>query len=260
MKNLLCLIFVLLLLTAPAANTHSQQPEDVSFVIQRDLIDFPRAGTHAKSNYSLGLRVFPQGGVISDFSVGIFNRFQGSIFYGGENIIGVGDVNWNPHVGVDFRIRLIDETMIIPGIAIGVNTQGWGGYISKTARYHIKSTGLYAVASRNYSTQFGDMGFHGGVNFSLERDDDDKDLNFFVGFTKSIRNFSEILVEYDAAINDNEPTSQGEGSGYLNAGLRFMVSNKFTLTFHFKDLLENTKNQQGLVREIRLEFSDTFRR
>jgi len=224
-----------------------------------DIVDMPNAATVEQGVYGIGLRVYPNGGVLSNFTMGILNRFSGRIYYGGENLIGAGDINWNPHVGIAFKVRIIDETLIIPGIAAGINTQGYGGYHEADDRYLIKSRGLFVVASRNYTTGIGDVSVHGGVNVSLERHDDDKDLNFFAGITKDIKSFSELMIEYDAAVNDNESTSLGKGNGYLNAGIRFFISEKFILAFHFKDLLENTNNTAGFAREIRLEFRDIVR-
>jgi len=239
------------------------QEEQSTYSMALEIIDIPNAATLQQGQFGIGLRVYPNGGVLSDFTIGIFNRFFGRIYYGGEEVIGAGNVNWNPQIGVDFRLRILDETLLIPAIAIGVNSQGFGGYIENDneteGRYQIKSRGIYAVVSRNYSTVFADIGIHGGVNYSFERDDEDKDLNFFVGANIPIKNVTEILVEYDSAINDNETDSFGTGDGYLNLGFRFFISKKFRLSFHFKDFLDNTKNTTGVSREIRLEYRDTFK-
>ncbi|MFC1556982.1 hypothetical protein ACFL6I_09915 [candidate division KSB1 bacterium] len=225
-----------------------------------DLIDLPTAATNARGEYGIGLRMYPQGGVLSDFSIGVIDRLVGRLYYGGENLIGTGKVNWNPQVGVDLKVRVIEETLGIPAIAIGVNIQGYGGFREAEDRYLIKSRGIYVVGSRNYATTIGDFSVHGGTNFSFEREDKDKDMNFFFGANISIRNVSELLLEFDSAVNDNETTSFGVGHGYLNAGIRFFISEKFNLTFHFKDMLENTDIINGFGREIRLEYRDTFRR
>jgi len=229
-------------------------------IISIDMVDLPNASTFQKGFYGIGLRTYPNGGVLSGFTVGILDRMYARVYYGGENLIGNGSVNWNPQVGLELRIRVIEETLVTPAIAIGINTQGYGAYNEIWDRYLIKSRGLYAVASRNYSTRLGDLSIHGGVNFSFEQDDEDKDMNFFVAVNKSVRSFSEIVLEYDSAVNDNEEISFGDGSGYLNAGLRFFISNNFSLAFYFKDLLENTKNTDGFGREICLEYRRAFRK
>jgi len=240
--------------------TFAQQDRDVQInVIPRELIDLPVAGTLRHREYGLGLRIYPNGGVLSDFSVGMFDRLHAVLYYGGENLIGQGDVNWNPRMGIDFRLRIVDESFLFPGIAVGVNTQGYGGYNKTLDRYSIKSRGLYVVSSRNYATIIGDAGVHIGANVSMERKDEDKDLNFFAGTNISIKKISEVLIEYDAAFNDNEKKSAGSNKGYFNIGLRFFISNNFQLTFHFKDLFENAKGK-SYGREIRIEYRDSFLR
>ncbi|MFC1477654.1 hypothetical protein ACFL6L_04210 [candidate division KSB1 bacterium] len=256
MRKLLLLPIALFLFTAVVTSQEQPAAQRMSL----DLVDMPNAVTLPQGVYAIGLRMYPNGGVLTDFSIGILDRLYGRIFYGGENLIGTGTVNWDPRVGIDFRVRAIDETLFVPAVAVGVNTQGFGGFQDNINRYLIKSRGIYAVASRNYATTLGDVSIHGGVNYSLERDDDDKDLNFFTGINALIRNKTEIILEYDAAVNDNEETSFGTGNGYFNAGVRFFVSDRFFITAHFRDLFENTDNTKGFGREIRLEYRDTFKK
>ena len=251
----ICILFAIF-----SSNAFARQDQDVQIsAIPRELIDLPVAGTLGHGEYGLGLRIYPNGGVLSDLSVGVFNRLHAVLYYGGENLIGQGDVNWNPRLGVDLRLRIIDESFLFPGIAVGVNTQGYGGYIKAADRYAVKSRGLYVVGSRNYTAIIGDVGIHIGANASMEREDEDKDLNFFAGMNIGIKKFGEVLIEYDAAINDNEDLSEGSDKGYFNAGFRFFVSNNFQLTFHFKDLFENAKGK-SYGREIRIEYRDSFLR
>lgn len=243
-----------------SSNMVSGQQEEATVVESTplEIIDLPVAGILSHGDYAIGLRIYPNGGVLGDFSVGVFNRFLAVLYYGGENVIGEGDVNWNPQLGLDVRLRIVEENFILPGIAVGINTQGYGGFKDKTDRYAIKSRGIYVVSSRNYVTIFGDIGVHAGTNLSFERDDNDKDLNFFGGTNVSIKNRAEILLEYDLAINDNEDLSEGSNNGYFNAGIRFIISNNFHLTFQFKNLFENTKSRKDFGREIRIEYRNSF--
>lgn len=225
-----------------------------------ELIDLPTSGILPHSEYELGLRVYPNGGVLTDFSLGLYNRVQATVYFGGENIIGENDVIWNPRIGFEGRIRIIDETLIIPAISIGINTQGFGSYIESSKRYRIKSRGIYAVGSRNYISPVGNASIHFGTNISLETDDEDKDLNFFAGGAITINNVGEAMVEYDLATNDNENASVGEDKGYLNFGFRFFVANNFKLAFYFKNFLENTKDNRGFGREIKIEYRSSFKK
>jgi len=111
-------------------------------------------------------------------------------------------------------------------------------------RFAIKSKGFYAVASRNFNF-IGNLGLHGGINYSTEWDDNDSNLNFFAGLDKSINQHITLLVEYDFAFNDNgkgkdeETYSFGEGNGYLNAALLFNVAQNIRIQINFRDFLGN---------------------
>ena len=255
-------LFLLLFSVHSHAQTESNRESRLTGT-STEIIHTPTAGTLGQSELRLGLQVYPNGGVLLDTGVGILSRLYLKVYYGGENLIGEGNVNWNQHIGFDVRCRVFDETMLFPGIAVGINTQGYGGFYSQVNntyinRYEIKSRGIYGVASRNYVTPFGDAGVHLGANVSFERSDNDKDLDIFFGSNVGIKNIGEILIEYDAGLNDNENQSFGSNRGYLNTGIRFFISNNFILTFHFTNLFKNTKSHKSFGREIRIEYRKKF--
>ncbi|MFC1564083.1 hypothetical protein ACFL6G_04055 [candidate division KSB1 bacterium] len=252
-------VFVILRPAILSAQTAESEPVLSSYV-PGELIDLPVSGILGHSEYEMGLRVYPNGGVMTSFAVGLLDRIQAKVFYGGENLIGEGDVNWNPRIGVDARVLVIEENLLTPAISVGISTQGFGGYVDSTDRYMRKSKGIYVVGSRNYLTILGDMSVHGGANISFERDDKDKDLSFFFGTNLALWTYGEAMLEYDFAINDNEDTSIGNDNGYLNLGVRFFISEHFKLSFHLTNLFENTKDGRGFGREIKIEFRDIFSR
>ncbi|MEE9169435.1 MAG: hypothetical protein V3U73_06685 [bacterium] len=221
------------------------------------LIDSPTAGTLYRGSYVSNLRAYHNGGLLAGLAVGISNRFYVGISYGGENILGEGKVNWNPDIGFQVAYRLIDENIALPGVSIGYQSQGYGPYLKESERYTIKSRGFYAAASKNYSF-LGDLSFHGGVNLSLENNDTDEDLNFFIGAMKSLNPELSVVAEYDLAINDNGSKSIGDGKGYLNIGLRWLFANRLAIQFHFKNLLENKENVPSSNREIKISYLEFF--
>ncbi|MFC1553994.1 hypothetical protein ACFL7D_05120 [candidate division KSB1 bacterium] len=250
---------VLIFLYISSINAQEVQEANSLSHMPSNLIDLPVAVTYAHKEYGIGLRNYPNGGVLTNFSFGLFDKTLVAIYYGGENVIGEGDINWNPHVGFDFRLRLIDENIMLPGIIVGFSNQGYGAFVENENRYSIKSKGVYAVSSRNYSGIIGDAGLHFGANLSLENEDSDNDINLFGGANFTFKRVAEILLEYDLAVNDNESNSLGDNNGYLNLGLRFFISDNFHLTFHFKNLTENTKGKE-FGREIMIEYRNIFRR
>lgn len=222
-----------------------------------ELVDMPTAGILEKGSYVSSLRLYPAGGLLGGIQIGLSNRLLLGVSFGGENIIGEGKVNWNPEPGLQFIYRIVDENIVLPAITIGYNSQGFGPYNKTTKRYNIKSRGFYAVGSKNYAF-LGDLSFHGGLNYSLERDDGDKDLNLFAGVMKSLNQDLNLIAEYDVAINDNDIRSIGEGKGYLNLGVRWLFANRLALQFQFKNILENKENVPYSNREIKIAYIEYF--
>jgi hypothetical protein len=206
----------------------------------RSLIDLPTAGILERGYVGVGLDALPFGVVVTKIEVGVFNNFSFGISYGGGNIIGSGKVDWYELPGVNIRFRPVDETPAFPAIAIGFDSQGKGIYDDSKNRYQIKSPGFFIAAAKNFEF-FGYLSLHGNINYSLERDDGDKDVNLGIGIEKTIGDQVSFVAEYDFAINDNTGGSIGDGNGYLNMGLRWSVGEGFTVGLDLRNLLDNSK-------------------
>lgn len=245
---------VVLLLFIFSLSAGAQNIEAVKSLM---IIDCPSAATLERGSFLGILHMYNDGGMLGYLDVGITNRMMFGISYGGTNIIGSGNVDWNPQVAVNIRYRVIDEALSFPAIAIGYDGQGYGKYLDSLSRYEQKSKGLYAAASKSFNF-LGTLAFHGGVNYSFERKDNDKDLNAFVGLEKSINPELSLFAEYDFAINDNTGKSLGQGKGYLNAALKFTFQKKLQIDFLWKNILKNNVLDPGSSREIRISYIEYF--
>jgi hypothetical protein len=219
----------------------------------RSLIDIPTAGIIPHGSFALDMDVYENGGLLVGTSVGLFNRLTVGISFGGTGILGTDKPAWNNIPGFAARLRLIDETVFIPAIALGFDSQGKEAYIDELSRYTIKSLGFYAVASKNYDA-LGDLALHGGVNYSLERADGDTDPNIFIGTEKTIGPIASVLAEYNLGANDSNHDARGRGRGYLNVGFRMSVGKGFTVSFDIKDLFKNQHDQSIGNRTLSLEY------
>mgnify|MGYP001221956647 CR=1 FL=1 len=120
------------------------------------------------------------------------------------------------------------------------------------------------VMSKNWSF-LGNLGLHGGLNKSIaENDDGDKDFNVFIGIDKELNRSFSLLLEYDAALNDNidnhyslNDISFGKGKGYVNIGLRWAISQNLMMEINFNDINKNT-SAEYTNREIKIMYSETF--
>jgi hypothetical protein len=231
------------------------------------LIDTPTAGSLSAREFLYESQVFDGGGVVQRALFGLTDYVNIGVSYGGSNIVGSERVTWQPHIGFQFRVRLIEETMRGPALAFGFDSQGEGPFLpgEKLDRFRHKSRGIYLVLSRNYRF-LGNLGFHGGINYSLETDDGDIDPSFWAGFDKNLGKHFDFRGEYDFAVNDGRKHSMVADRGYLNAMVIWRFGKGFGLEFDLRNILrsgrrestgELTENPEP-SRELRFSYSGIF--
>jgi hypothetical protein len=220
-------------------------------------IDHPTAGLLQNGEYHLQGRLGPESSILLGLRIGFRNIFHIGLSFGMQRVFERGDVDLNDHVGFRCRLRLLQEEET-PALAIGFDSQGQGFYREERERYDRKSPGFYAVMSKNYIVALGFFAFHGGINYSTERKDDD-DLNFFASADwEPVEGFA-ILLDADAALNDNNNGDGfGEGGVYLDAGLRLDYGDNLSMMLIFRDLTGNFHSSNQVGREFEIVFVDTF--
>jgi hypothetical protein len=223
----------------------------------RFIVDMPTAGMPDKGCFVLDVDFFQEGGVLLGISAGIINRLSFGVSYGGSRLIGAGAPSMNPTPGVNLRVRVLEEGMLLPALVLGFDSQGKDVYLKDVDRFQIKSPGFFAAVSKNYSF-LGYLSFHGGVNYSLERADGDRDVNVYAGVEKTLGPVLSALLEYNFGTNDNSGQALGKGWGYLNAAVRMMLGNGLTIGVSFKDIVKNGPNVTVANRTVQLEYSRPF--
>lgn len=214
-----------------------------------EVVDLPTAGLIPVGGFRIRTDVYAQGGVLVFLDVGFTRYFNFGISYGGSNIIGSGDPEMNPQPAVSVRARIFEEEMLIPAVAIGFSSQGFGMYIDDRSRcqeerYLVKSRGIYAVASKNWDI-LGPLSIHAGLSVSLEKDLDD-DPTVFVGLKKSVGEILDLGIEYDFGFNDNEGQCQVvEKRGYLNCNVVWHMAQRISLAVTARDIASKRKNTSG---------------
>ena len=247
-----------------------------------NLVSIPTAGTLPRGSFTLESLIIKNGGIVPRLSVGFNNNFTIGVSYGVQNLIGDTKPSINkttPEVQIKYRI--FDESEKMPALVYGLDTQGRGMFHKQDSilsisgksdstrtlnRYDQKAWGMYIVFSKNWNLM-GNLGMHAGISKSLsENDDGDKDLNVFFGFDKELNRSFSLLVEYDAALNDNlteddygaiKKITFGRGKGYLNAGVRWAISSNLMLEINFNDINQNTEAEYT-NREIKVMYSESF--
>lgn len=233
--------------------------EDQLLAAPQHLIDNPTAGTLPKGNFDVTLRVFGNGGVLGGTNIGLSNRFQVGVYYGAESLLGENDPIWNPRIGFQVKLQLMEERWNLPAITFGFMDQGYGAYLDDYNRYTIKSKGFFGVISKNFYTLNVATGFHGGINKSLENDDGDDSPDIFFGWDFHYNQDVSIMLEYTAALNDNRSDSPvGKGRGYLNLGVRWEFSRQLVMEADLVNLADNKKGANQFGREIRIVYVEAF--
>jgi len=254
-EKYLCAVLLCLMSALPAfAQSNAGEGANIEPTM---LIDRPTAGMLHRGNYYISANFFQRGGVLFSVAVGLLDRFSFGISYGGTDILGSDKPHMNPSPGVNVKLRVLEESAVAPAVAVGFDSQGKEPYVDGLKRYTIKSPGFYAVASQNYAFA-GNLSIHGGVNFSTERDDGDKDINFFFGAEKSLGKDISLLAEYDLATNDNSGDALGRGRGYLNLGIRWSWGKGLVIGLDLKNITKNQSNVNIGNRTIQIEYVGSF--
>ena len=229
-----------------------------------NLVSVPSAGTLVRGSYAMQMRVQKNGGLTSSLSVGITDRFQFGLSFGSANLIGDDSLEWYPRPEANLKYRLIDETTSMPGLSIGLDTQGQGQFneADTLMRYDVKAMGIYAAASKNWVTPLGNLGLHMGTNYNFtEVNDGDKDINYFFGFDMEFNPELSILLEYNAALNENDMTAKTMSiskGGYLNAAIRWTFVERLHIEMDFNNLLFDDQKVDYFKRELKITYIEYF--
>ena len=257
-----------------------------------DLVSIPTSGTLPKGSFTIETLLTKNGGLVPKLMVGLTENFSFGMSYGIQNFIGEEKPQTNKETPeLQIKYRVFEETESTPAFLMGLDTQGFGPYISTAEytryimgdggslepvtetkeinRYEQKAWGVYAVLSKNWNL-LGNLGFHLGVNKNtFETKDNDSSMNLFFGFDKELNRSFSLLMEYNAALNDGEEYTSidedsfdfnditvGKGKGFLNAGLRWNVAENLLIEVNFKDI--NLDKDDFVNREVKIMYSEKF--
>jgi hypothetical protein len=257
-------LFTLGMIMFFAANSLSQNADlepAANFAVPFKLVDFPTAGTLPRASFDVELDAYSEGGILGYINIGLHNRFMLGISYGGERILGDGNVEWHERPDYLVKVRLVDESITFPAIAVGFESQGTGIYNDSLERYQFKAPGFYLVLSKGYRTLSWVSGVHAGINLNTIENskDNDDDISFYAGFDITFNRNLSLVGEYQAALNDDGGNSlYGRGRGYLNMGAIWTFSDRMQLGAIFKDLLDNSRASESITRELRIIYTERF--
>lgn len=196
------------------------------------IVSEPTAGIISPRTYSVAVNTFPNEGLIFSIDVGIVPRFVAGIVYGGEYLTGLHDPVWNDHVRIRARFRFLDESLDLPGVAIGYTNLEEGPRTGST--YSRLSRGVYLVGSKNFDFH-GDLAFHAGVNVSIE---DSDHAGCWIGFDKSLPAGFGFSAEYDFATNEADSVRFDNGGGFMSMEIFWESFGQVRISMQFRDIFE----------------------
>jgi len=251
-------IFTVLLLVVSASCVFAQGSAGSAAGFEsRYVVDMPTAGMLPDGSYSVDVLAFNSGGITTTVQAAPFSWFNVGLSFGGTDIIGQGIVDWQDLPGFHAKIRILNETLTVPALVLGLDTQGKGKYSASAKRYQTQSAGVFLAASKNFRWKLGTVAVHGGINYSFEPVPSKRFLNFWGGAEQSLGDNASICLEFNPTLDDNL-SAYTETKGLLNLGLRWSLAYGLTIQFQVRDILENKTGSIGSDRTLGLEYISYF--
>jgi hypothetical protein len=212
-------------------------------------ITTPSPNVLNRGEYSFASKFYGDSSMRLASNIGLFDRLSIGFSYGAENFVGNNEPDWYDHIDFKAKFQLLKETVNIPALSVGFDSEGHGKWVEGQNRYEHKSPGFYAAIGKNDLILKGSKIIF-GINKSTENDDGDKDINSFLTLGQSIGQDLNFLLEYNFAFNDNEKSTNdfehyGDGKGYLNLSAGWFIIPDLQFKFTIYDLLENAPNFHG---------------
>jgi len=241
---LAALALVSLAAAAPAVEIDGRFPQ---------MVDLPTAYTLPRAAYTIGARIAPGGTLVAGFRVGIVDYISAGFSYGARNAIGTGDPDWENRVEFDAKVRVLSEDSAIMSLAAGYDSRGYGRQF-ESGSFEKASPGLFVVGSRALPFSEYWQG-HGGVSRTLEHER--ARPSFFVGIAGRFSKEFSVIGECQLG---TKTESDGDSSTecYLNAGLRWLFSDRVQLDFLFRNLVGSSDSPELSSRSIVFTFYDSF--
>ncbi len=226
---------------------------------RRILIDGITAEVLPRASFDFDIQTFTNGGAQAALNVGLLDRLTIGLSYGSGKLLSEGKPNWNPHMEFLIKYKLLSKSLTYPTLSLGYCSQGSGSWDKVNKRYAQKSKGFFIVATKSYLVYRNVVSFTAGVNLSKEGWDKDKDPTPYMGIVTQVNSNVYFIGEYDFALNDNKRYAQyGEGRGFLNIGLEWVISDAVSIEFDLRDLLLNRTDAKYIDREVRLFYIENF--
>lgn len=193
-------------------------------------IDNPLPVVPGHGEVIFNLRVEPDNWIKMKLGVGLWDFFMMSIAYGGENIVGRGDITWGKDLWVDVRSYLYSDYE--NHILVGYSTEPFSGAVIK---------GLYLCAGREQGIGFGRIFGSAGINYNFNN----KQADFFGDAYLNLGESHYFIIEYTAGLGYTKKNIFN--FGYLNQSMSLGIQ------IDLKDIING-----DIGRELQVIFRESF--
>ncbi len=217
------------------------------------LIDFHSAYVLPKGGYSLRMRIVPGGGMITGLRVGISDYILAGVSYGAANVVGSGSPEWDDRVEFDIKFRIAAETNVVPEIALGYDSRGYGRQL-ENGEYEKASSGIYVSAAKTLPfSEFWQA--HGGLSRTLDEEKAKPDM--VVGVSARLSQEFSAVAEYQWAMERYSGDPEGT-TGFLNFGLRWIFVEQLEIDIYFRNVVGPSGSAELNSRALGFAFYDSF--
>ncbi|MCX7929633.1 MAG: YjbH domain-containing protein [Chlorobi bacterium] len=199
------------------------------------IVDMPTAGVLPTGGIQFRAIVFDSGGMTTEALIAPLARVQIGLGYSGSGIVGSGNVRWQGPPALLLRWRFLDETPVLPALAIGVETLGRGEVAN--GAFATAAPGAYFTLSKQFRWWLGGCAIHAGIGYGLDLRFNGGDINMWIGAEQSIGRSMALSIEANPqSIERSRPL-------LLNLAARWSVLRGVTLEFYLRDLLARSASQ-----------------
>ncbi|GAB5466710.1 MAG: hypothetical protein Kapaf2KO_21460 [Candidatus Kapaibacteriales bacterium] len=217
--------------------------------MQLRLVDMPTAGSLTEGGFSTKTYFFGNGDINTEFLYSPLSKMDIGSGWGGNNFLGPSVIDVQRIPGLILTYRAIDETLAIPGIKLGFDTQGKGSWVEGIEDNSMPNTGVFIALSKQFSYGLGDAALHAGTGYSLHPLPEHRVPHFWLGADATIGDFISLVSEFRVLTEQKIFPFRNT----VNLGLNFSITSQATVGLQIR-YIGNSETSVSESRGIMIDY------